>query len=342
MRIYFLTMTVCCLWLMAAGGRISAQVLDLSQYRQIVYQQTNASSLVTLRQPDDYYFFSVLDADPDKALEYSPFMVYTPSTANEEFVMAEEGTYYFAFYGQSYSNKTDLDTNYPPGGYDYVTTYSDPNDGTPRSDNVIVFAPTNELYSATLPAFTTNCWTAMQHVDPSVDFPLSWNSYGLAPGATYAITFVNAYDSQTLDSTTYGGYYYYGDPGITSTVIPAGSLDYGRTYIVELFFSTRVTSTTTNSDGSAVALTFGYDDVTDATLTTKAPPLQIAPAGNQSVTLSWPAAATNYVLQTTSDLNCADCWAEVPDSPDVNGTTNQLTLPIENARAFFRLAPVGP
>jgi hypothetical protein len=327
---------------MAANSRLSAQVVDVGQYRQIVYQQTNASSQVTLRQPDDYYFFSVLDADPTKALEYSPFMVFTPSAANEEFVMAEESTYYFAFYGQFYADKADLDTNYPAGGYDYVTTYSDPTNDAPKSDNVIVFAPTNELYSATLPAFSTNCWTAMQNVDPAVDFPLSWNSYGLTPGATYATTFVNAYDSQTLDNTTYGGYYYYGDPGITSTVIPAGSLDYGRTYVVELFFSTRVTSTTTNTDGSAVALTFGYDDVTAAILTTLAPPLKITPAENQSVMLSWPARATNYVLQTTSDLNCPDCWAEVPDSPDVNGTTNQLTLPIENARAFFRLAPAAP
>jgi hypothetical protein len=329
--------------LAVAGESGSAQVLDIGQYKGTVYSQTSASPNVTLRDPDIYYFATQMDADPEKALSYSLFMVFTPSLSetNTEFVMTQYSTYFSRFNGAYYASKTNFDADYPNGIYNYAATYSDPTDNTPKSDNVRVQTPANDLFSTTLPAFSADCWTAMQQVDPAQNFNLSWNSYTPMPGADYAYTFVATYDSQTFDST-FGGFNFNGPSTITSTTIPAGNLDYGRTYIVELFFSNRVTPPTTNTDGSAVSVIVGYDDITDATLTTIAPPLQIAPLDGQCVNLLWPAMATNYVLQVTHQLDGGYGWTNVPAAPVVDGSTNIVTLKAKHAQAFFRLAPVSP
>ena len=65
------------LLLPAIDSRLSAQILDIGQYKGTVYEQTSPSPAVTPRYPDVYYFANLLDADPTKALEYSPFMVFT-------------------------------------------------------------------------------------------------------------------------------------------------------------------------------------------------------------------------------------------------------------------------
>jgi hypothetical protein len=335
-----LRFSLCFAFLSAAiDGRLSAQVLDLYHFKGTVYSQTSPSPDVTLRYPDIYYFANSLDADPAKALEYSLFMVFTPSDSNGEFVMTENSTYAFSFNSPYYADKTDFDADYPNGLYNYVTTYSPPDNDTPEADNVLVQTPADDLFSTTLPAFSPDCWIAMQDVDPAADLNLSWNSYTAMPGASYAYTFVATYDSQTFDST-YGGYNFNAPSDVTATTIPAGSLDYGRTYIVELFFSNRVTPSTTNTDGSFVLATVGFDDITDATLVTIQPPLQIALAGSGCVTLTWPVQATNYTLQVTHQLDMPNCWCNVTNTPTVVGSSNTLNLPAKHPQAFFRLAPL--
>ena len=333
---------LCCLAILLSSFtlRLHAQVLDLSQYRSTLYYQTGPAPPTTPNSPYAYYFASYVDADSSKALEYSPFMVYTASDSptNSEFVMFEASSYSFYFFGAFYADKEDFDADYPNGTYNYVTTYSDPTDDTPKSDNVLIQTPDTDLYSPTIPAFSPNCWPAMQGLDPSADFTLSWNSYSLTPGASYAVSFLYLYDNQTLDST-YGGFNYYFDPTITSYTIPAGTLDYGRTYTVDIYFSNRATSDATNEDGSDVGVTIGYDNITSATLVTIAPSLQIVPSPGNSVTLSWPALATNYVLQTTPALTGPGGWNNVTNVPSTAGSISSLTLPANQPQAFFRLAP---
>jgi len=60
---------------------------------------------------------------------------------------------------------------------------------------------------------------------------------------------------------------------------------------------------------------------------------QLADGGN--IQLSWPAAASSFVLQRTDDLN--GDWADVGDAADLVGDLNVLTLPIEGGNSFFRL-----
>ena len=64
------------------------------------------------------------------------------------------------------------------------------------------------------------------------------------------------------------------------------------------------------------------------------PRLTIARAG-ASLTASWPAYASSYSLELSTNLNVN--WMTVPISPTSDGTNSSITLPITNPAAFFRL-----
>ena len=65
--------------------------------------------------------------------------------------------------------------------------------------------------------------------------------------------------------------------------------------------------------------------------------LAIAPAGRK-VVISWPVAATNYVLQTTLSLS-APSWQTVTNPPPVIvNNTNTVTYTNDSLTRFFRLS----
>ncbi len=68
---------------------------------------------------------------------------------------------------------------------------------------------------------------------------------------------------------------------------------------------------------------------------TALPPLAIAPAGNQAV-LSWPAWASNFVLQTETNL-AAGNWSNITSGISTVGTNFVFTAPLTGQSAFFRL-----
>ena len=65
------------------------------------------------------------------------------------------------------------------------------------------------------------------------------------------------------------------------------------------------------------------------------PALQISPAGSQ-ITLRWPANATSFSLQSTTDL-VGGSWTPVSGTPTVINGVNNLTLPASQSRTFYRL-----
>ena len=69
------------------------------------------------------------------------------------------------------------------------------------------------------------------------------------------------------------------------------------------------------------------------------PPLSIAQLGN-AVILSWPATAAGYTVQTSTTLGAATDWAALPDTPApvLSNATYQITLPVTNQAAFYRLS----
>lgn len=76
--------------------------------------------------------------------------------------------------------------------------------------------------------------------------------------------------------------------------------------------------------------TAALDDVAIQTIT-RSPQLTIAPAGNLSV-LFWPASATNYVLQSVTNLNSTN-WMTVTDAVPVMA----VTVTNQSPARFFRL-----
>jgi hypothetical protein len=89
------------------------------------------------------------------------------------------------------------------------------------------------------------------------------------------------------------------------------------------------------SDAQANALVADYVDGT----ITVAPKLRVVRDGDQ-LQLTWPAAASGYVLQTSESLGADAEWMAVDITPGRVGDPlefHHVALPIGTARAFFRL-----
>jgi hypothetical protein len=89
------------------------------------------------------------------------------------------------------------------------------------------------------------------------------------------------------------------------------------------------------ADATAQSLTAVYTNgmISIITLT---PQLSIALVGT-NVTLSWPAALSNYVLQSAANLGAGE-WNTNLGPPSVNGKSLFITLPATNQQQFYRLS----
>jgi len=315
--------------LVLAGRPAAAQIVDVNQFKTTVYQQTNAAPPAAPNYPNAYFFGTYVDTDP--AYTVTNLIVTSPSGAY--LFLNQYSPTYFENGSPYYSNPTNFDNDFPGGTYDYNFNYTDAFTNTYNAD-VIFDISTNDLNAASIPAFTPDCWTAMQAVDPSQPFTLTWNSYSLTPGADVAYTFISISDQATGNSTISPS----GPPGLTSTNLPAGTFQYGRVYNVSLYFSERQFPVDYGFGNDSIVV--GWDNLTTTTLVTLPLWLQITPAG-PNVLLTWPADATNYHLESTASLSSASPWTTVPNLPTLIGPTNQLVLPASNASAFFRLAAAG-
>jgi hypothetical protein len=66
------------------------------------------------------------------------------------------------------------------------------------------------------------------------------------------------------------------------------------------------------------------------------PPAIIINKLGSNLVLSWPTAATDFLLQTNASLYFGS-WGVLPISPITNGGNNNVTLPMSEARMFYRL-----
>jgi Carbohydrate binding domain len=74
----------------------------------------------------------------------------------------------------------------------------------------------------------------------------------------------------------------------------------------------------------------------DVSITNTSPPLVLTPT-NQSVIVTWPSPATNYTLQTTTNLAAPINWLAVTNTAQSNAAAFSVTLPATNRSQFFRL-----
>jgi hypothetical protein len=55
------------------------------------------------------------------------------------------------------------------------------------------------------------------------------------------------------------------------------------------------------------------------------------------VVISWPASASNFVLQSSSMLSMAENWTDVPEIPRIIGAEATVSQPTSERQRFFRL-----
>jgi hypothetical protein len=67
------------------------------------------------------------------------------------------------------------------------------------------------------------------------------------------------------------------------------------------------------------------------------PMLQISPASSNHVTLTWPANATGFTLQSATSL--LGTWSAVSGTPTVINGLNTLVVPLSLSQTYYRLTP---
>ncbi|HEX7860267.1 MAG TPA: lectin-like protein [Verrucomicrobiae bacterium] len=83
------------------------------------------------------------------------------------------------------------------------------------------------------------------------------------------------------------------------------------------------------------------DDLLIANLTPALPTLRIQREGVQFVRISWPAAFSDWALESTQNLQPPVTWSRVQTTPDAIGAELTIRPPIESPGAtFFRLSPL--
>jgi hypothetical protein len=83
------------------------------------------------------------------------------------------------------------------------------------------------------------------------------------------------------------------------------------------------------------SVTGGFWATITVVQTPGAPQLSIGPSGN-SLVISWPASATNFVLQQNSDLSTAN-WINTGLPIITNGAIESVTISPPTGNLFFRL-----
>jgi hypothetical protein len=88
------------------------------------------------------------------------------------------------------------------------------------------------------------------------------------------------------------------------------------------------------SDPAASELASSY---AEATVVVALPSLEIRPNG-QTITLTWPATAGDFALQTMSDGAWpATAWTNVAGQLQTNSGTISITVPVSGEASFYRL-----
>jgi hypothetical protein len=93
----------------------------------------------------------------------------------------------------------------------------------------------------------------------------------------------------------------------------------------------------TNAAGNGQGL--AIDDLTfsaSSAVVLPPPTLSIQQSGF-NVLIAWPATTAAYTLQQSANLAQTNGWANVTQSPALNGGTNTVTLAITAGAQFFRL-----
>ena len=67
------------------------------------------------------------------------------------------------------------------------------------------------------------------------------------------------------------------------------------------------------------------------------PVLQIAPAEGSNLAITWPGSASQFLLQSSTDISLSNRWIHVPEQPMLASNRFRLSVPRGTGNKFFRL-----
>jgi len=186
-------------------------------------------------------------------------------------------------------------------------------------------------------------YTNAQAVNPSQPFTLNWNTFTNGGSADRILVQVNrpstggaGNSGMLLFQTPYDAPPAGLDGTATSVTIPANTLPPNSTNDAFVVFA-HVTLTTGNGTATtAIVGSAAYFNL----ITTPAPPsspmLTIVTSGT-NILVEWPASATGYTLEFSTNLSATN-WSTALPAPVVVNSNNVVTNGISSTRMFFRLS----
>jgi hypothetical protein len=156
------------------------------------------------------------------------------------------------------ATRSELDAAYPFGTYTATFTST----GGPNTASATI-QYTHDATPGTVPAFTPATFQALQGLDPSRPFTLTFNKFTPDPAANESATFLGIFDPD-LGSILSAPI----SPGATSYILPANFLRPDVQYTIDLLFQ----STITGTDGTApTSQTFSIDTIGNFTTAAAVP-----------------------------------------------------------------------
>jgi RHS repeat-associated protein len=192
-----------------------------------------------------------------------------------------------------------------------------------------IFDPTARQFTklAMNPAFRepVGAWTPVVSAAENAVYFLSGYNTNNSANLIFRVQRVDLATGQRVASGELAVTNYY--PGSSATVL----LKDGR-----LFVTGGTTAIDSQFNFKPVKNTFFVEGLPASSGAATAPRLSWSGVG-KTLTLSWPASATGYLLQSTSNLAGAVTWNPVTNSVTVDGDQNTVTVDITSQGRFFRL-----
>ncbi len=236
-----------------AAGSAHAEVNFFRLFKSQGYQQTSNAQPSTA----DTYGGTVdilYTNDPG----FTNAQVNSTSPLSPMVLSPVPGAYSF---GQTYATSSELETNFPDN-----TIYAfGVSGGSLGNDAAALNTPANGLFASQVPYFNGTTYDQLQGMDASSSFNFTFDGYTAPGGANNPLTF---FDIVRVSD----GAVVYSDVGPntqTSFLLPAGTLQAGTAYSVDLIYSSRFDAPNAGLGGATSEV--GYDLRTNLNFTTAVP-----------------------------------------------------------------------
>lgn len=200
-----------------------ADLVSVNIFANATFIQNSQNPPVTA----DHYWFSI-GASYDNPTDFDGGFAQFPGPLSPV-ALAANGTS-LNYSSANYPTLAAMQGDFPFGAYSITATNS-----VTQIQRTGVLQYNQNLFTASIPAFTAATWNLLQGLNPTVANTLMFNSFVPAFGSSEGFTFLSIYDQNGLVWTA--GFL---DPSTTSVLLPANTLNPNQHYFFELDFSDRL------------------------------------------------------------------------------------------------------